>query len=86
MTRQIARLSVDQLNRNLSQLGFSTNEVLNPDGSAGVEYVHRPSRRPVAALDRTRGGRLKWAAATALSAAVVSAVSTHAAAFATLTS
>ncbi len=86
MSRRDARCSVDDLNRILARLGFSSNEVLHPDGTAGVEYVHSPSRRRVAEVDRTKGGRLKWAAGAALSAAVVSAVATHAAAFATLTS
>jgi len=86
VTRQLARLTVDELNRNLARLGLDANEVLHPDGTAGVEYVRRANRRPVAGVDRAKGGRLKWAATAALSAAVVSAVTTHAAAFATLTS
>lgn len=80
MSRSDARVSIDDLNRHLTRLGVYPNEVLHPDGTAGIEYVSRRSRRPVATVDRTRGGSLKWMAA--IPAAAAAAVASHATAFA----
>lgn len=82
MSRQVARVRVDELNRVLSGYGVTTHEVLHPAGGAGLEYRVARGRTPVATVEQAKTGLVKQLAALPL--AVAGAVAGHAAAFSNL--